>query len=52
MTDEKTIYQEFRWLADVQQLEPAVIDEMNEIEQIARAMSEISLEQTDFYTTS
>ena len=52
MTNDEATYQEFRWLADVQQLEPAAIEEMNEIEKIARAISEISLEQTEFYTTS
>jgi hypothetical protein len=46
------LYERFRWLAEDQLLEPAVIDELNEIEQINRAISEISEEQVEFYTTS
>jgi hypothetical protein len=52
MTDEATTYPEYRWLEDVQRLEPAIVDELSEIEQIARAINEVSQEQTEFYTTS
>ena len=46
------LYERFRWLVDEQLLEPAVIDELNEIEQINRAISEISDEQVELYTMS
>ena len=45
-------YETFRWLEDVQLLEPVDFDELNEIEKIARVVEEISLEHTELYTTS
>jgi hypothetical protein len=45
-------YEVYRWLDDVQLLEPALVDEMNEIEELARAIEEVAIEHTELYTTS
>ena len=45
-------YATYRWLDDVQQLEPVEIQELNEIEQVARAIEETSMEHAELYTTS
>ncbi len=45
-------YDVYQWLDDVQLLEPALVDEMNEIEQLARVIEEMAIEHTELYTTS
>jgi len=45
-------YQVYRWLDDVQLLEPALVDEMNEIEELAKAIEEVAIEHAELYTTS
>jgi hypothetical protein len=52
VSEELKLYDKFRWIVADQLLEPAVIEELNEIEQINRAISEISEEQVELYTTS
>lgn len=51
MTEKPALYQRFAWSTDDQRLEPQVIRELDEIDEIVRAISEMELDCADHYTT-
>lgn len=50
--DSMTLYQRFQWVVQDDVLEPELVRDSLEIEQIARAIAEVTDEPIQLYTTS